>query len=230
MKEIKDSYSIILERIYVFYSLIRLLFSFALLNLVSAQESTKIPMTRNPNFKNILWVLFLLSNITFSQTNKPNIKFYTLEDGLSQATINDLLKDSSGFIWIATEDGLNRFDGKEFKHFKYIESDSTSISGNVLNKLCEDEKGNIWVGTIGNGLNYYDKNLDAFKKIKLEYASNTETISDILVGDNGIVWVTTRTSGLHRLQPKEDGSYIQKNFLSNKRLGAISIDKDESYG
>ena len=172
-------------------------------------------------------ILFtLISNITKAQDQSPRIKYFTTEDGLSQGTINDLLKDSSGFIWIATEDGLNRFDGKEFKHFKYSESDSTSISGNVLNKLCEDEKGNIWVGTIGNGLNYYDKNLDAFKRIKLEYASNTETISDILVADNGIVWVTTRTSGLHRLQPTSDGFFLQKNFLSNKRLGAISIDKD----
>ncbi len=160
----------------------------------------------------------------FSQNDEPRIKYYTLEDGLSQVTVNDLLMDSSGLVWVATEDGLNRFDGNEFRHFKYNESDTTSISGNVLNKLSEDIDGNIWVGTIGNGLNYYDRFKDSFRRIKLEYADDTETVSDILTEDNGTIWVTTRASGLHQLQPKKDGTYLQKNYLSDQRLGAISKD------
>ena len=171
----------------------------------------------------LLWSLFTFN--IFAQGDVPRIKHLTTEDGLSQATINDLIKDSSGFVWIATEDGLNRFDGKEFKHYKHSESDSTSITGNVLNKLCEDKNGNIWVGTIGNGLNYYDRKANIFKRIQLEYAYDTETISDILIEDNGIIWVATRTSGLHRLKPTGEGSYLQQNFLPGQRLGAISMDK-----
>jgi len=154
-----------------------------------------------------LLVLLLFVSTSYSQTRGVNdairIKYFTLEDGLSQASIIDLLQDSSGFVWIATQDGLNRFDGSNFKHFKYSQSDSTTISGNFINKLLEDHKGNIWVGTNGNGLNYYDPKFDLFHRVKLEgFLNENETISDLAIDDNKNIWVASRLSGLYTKRSK----------------------------
>ena len=157
------------------------------------------------------------------------IKYFTLEDGLSQVTSNDLLQDRSGFIWIATADGLNRFDGRMFKHFKHIDSDSLSISGNYITRLLEDDSGNIWVGTHGNGLNYYDQYMDVFHRIKLKYSqSENEIISEIVKDKNGTIWVATRTSGLHQIESMKNDVSSQKNYFTNQSLSGLLVDDNNS--
>jgi ligand-binding sensor domain-containing protein len=148
---------------------------------------------------------------------------------MSQVSSNDLLLDKSGFVWIATQDGLNRYDGNEFKHFKHVELDSTTISGNLTNKLLQDTKGNIWVGTIGNGLNYYDPTLDVFHRIKLEHSNDeNEIIAALAMDREGSIWVASRVSGLHKLQYNDNGSIVQTQYLKNEPLSALLFDKKEN--
>ena len=125
------------------------------------------------NFNSIIYAFFSLLTCayTFSQ-DQPRIKYFTLEDGLSQVTISDLFKDSNGFVWVGTQNGLNKFDGHEFKHYKYNELDSTTISSNSITKLQGDHIGNIWVGTLDDGLNYYDQEFDTFYRVKLGNKKN----------------------------------------------------------
>ena len=174
-----------------------------------------------------LFICLALSKISFlfAQDNL-RIKYYTLEDGISQVTINELLKDSLGFVWIGTQDGLNRFDGKEFKIYKYEESDDASISGNHVTSLLEDRSGDIWVGTLGNGLNLYDYELDVFRSIYLENpVVPNETILDMVLDSEGSVWVTTRNSGLYKIS--SDGeTYRQENFLENTSLSGLHLDQN----
>ena len=186
-------------------------------------------------FVKYLLLFFIISNyfVINAQNNSTNdylgIKYLTLEDGLSQVTINDLIKDQSGFIWIATANGLNRFDGKEFKHYKHIESDTLSISGNFINKLLEDKSGNIWVGTNGNGLNYYDQYKDVFHRIKLKYSQNeNEIISAITKDKNGIIWVASKTSGLHRLETINNELFSQDSYFSNQTLSGLLVDTNNN--
>ncbi|MEH6537128.1 MAG: two-component regulator propeller domain-containing protein [Psychroserpens sp.] len=190
------------------------------------------------NFRNP-WQIFvalyfclitLFSSSALAQSNKDafRIKQFTLEDGLSQVSTNDLLLDKFGFVWIATQDGLNRFDGNEFKYFKHSESDSTTISGNLTNKLLEDNNGDIWVGTIGNGLNKYDINKAVFRRIKLENTSDhNEIISGLAQDSNGGIWVASRISGLHRLEYNDD-TYEQTSYLHNQPLSALLYDQHGS--
>tara|TARA_Y100001933_G_scaffold24508_5_gene20706 strand:+ start:2912 stop:6877 length:3966 start_codon:yes stop_codon:yes gene_type:complete len=93
-----------------------------------------------------------------------NFDHYGLEDGLSQQTILCMVKGKDGFLWLGTQEGLNRFDGKNFKIYKNNPTDSLSISGNFINRLLEDSEGNIWVATAGEGLCYFDPNTDTFKR------------------------------------------------------------------
>ena len=173
------------------------------------------------------FIILLQAPFLFAQDD-VRIKYYTLEDGISQVTINELLKDSLGFVWIGTQDGLNRFDGKEFKTYKYNESDTTSISGNHVTSLLEDKSGDIWVGTLGNGLNLYDYELDVFRSIPLENPGvPDETILDLVLDDKGTIWVTTRNSGLYKIS-KNDKRFAQEIFLKDKSLSGLRLDANNN--
>lgn len=176
----------------------------------------------------ILILMLLLWHISgFSQNNQPRIKYFTLEDGISQVSSNDLLLDSSGFIWIATQDGLNKFDGNKFEHYKYNKQDSLTLSGNLINKLLEDSTGKIWVGTISNGLNYYDPDLNNFHRIKLKNSpDNNEIISAISEDNQKNIWVSSRISGLHKLKQTNEAVFLQENYLANKPISGLLIDQD----
>ncbi|MBU2929351.1 hybrid sensor histidine kinase/response regulator transcription factor [Winogradskyella psychrotolerans] len=172
---------------------------------------------------------FCLCFFGYAQQQQPNIKYFSLEEGLSQVTINDILQDKNGYVWIATQDGLNRFDGEKFKHYKHHDTDSTSISGNLTNTLLEDDKSNIWVGTIGNGLSYYNQDKERFYSVKLQYALNeNETISDFAIDNDGEIWVASRLSGLHKLKYLENNTFSQKNYLPNLSLGALLYDANKT--
>lgn len=173
----------------------------------------------------IFSVLLISYCVAFAQKDHSTIKYYTLEDGLSQVSTNDLLLDKSGFIWIATQDGLNKFDGTKFEHFKYDQQDSLSISGNLTNKLFEDSTGKIWVGTLGNGLNYYDPKLEVFHRIKLKKSGDSNEIISAITEDNEHnIWVGSRLSGVHRIGDINNGN-SQEIFLKGKQITGMLLDQ-----
>ena len=87
------------------------------------------------------------------------------EQGLSQGSIYDILQDSDGFLWLGTKDGLNRYDGHNFKIFTNEVTDKWSISGNTINLLFEDSSGRIWAASENEGINIYDKTSGRFHHI-----------------------------------------------------------------
>ena len=112
-----------------------------------------------------LFALAFLTSLSFSQNNTTFEKFST-EQGLSQNSIMRILQDSRGFLWICTLDGLNRYDGYQFKIFRNIPGDSTSLSNNKIVSICENKSGNIWIGTYGGGINRLDKETEVFNHYK----------------------------------------------------------------
>ncbi|MBI2967756.1 MAG: hypothetical protein HYY40_08080, partial [Bacteroidetes bacterium] len=129
--------------------------------------------------KLISFILFLLLPGLKFPVNSQSLKFHHLtnKEGLSQSTVNCILQDKSGFIWIGTQEGLNRYNGYEFLIFLNNPYDSTSISGNYITALYEDSGGNIWIGTNGGGLNLFRKNKGDFTRFS--YSENDPgSISD----------------------------------------------------
>lgn len=180
------------------------------------------------HYKLIVSFILLLTHTPLAtgficQNDSLRIKHFSLEDGLSQVSINALLKDSEGFVWVGTQDGLNRFDGNRFEQFKSREKDSTSIPGNYINTLGQDSEGNVWVGTQGNGLCWYDKETGIFHRYQLQNAGDkNESISDILFATDGVAWIASKVSGLHKLNPSSSG-YIHAQQLDIHSPNALSM-------
>ncbi len=116
-------------------------------------------------------VLFLISHILFSQS--PKMERIGIEHGLSQSSAMVIMQDREGFLWIGTWDGLNRYDGYSFVHYRHDPHDSTSISNNSINLLFEDRDGAIWVGTAGGGLNRLDKKSKTFERYSTSVSSKS---------------------------------------------------------
>ncbi|HQX72531.1 MAG TPA: two-component regulator propeller domain-containing protein [Chitinophagaceae bacterium] len=83
----------------------------------------------------------------YLQAQPLYFKNYQVSNGLSNNTINCIFQDKQGFLWFGSRNGLNRFDGKNFKVFRYKKNDTGSIGSSSVHSLCEDSKGNLWVGT-----------------------------------------------------------------------------------
>lgn len=134
-----------------------------------------------------------------------NIKFEQLSEGLSEKSVTCILQDKKGFMWFGTRNGLNRYDGVEFKIYEFVYGDSTSVSGNFINSLAEDSLGNIWVGTLDAGLNLYDRERDNFIRYQPKAndpgALSDNWISDLFIDSKNNLWVGTEKEGLELLEP-----------------------------
>ena len=113
-------------------------------------------------------LLFLPAICLLGQERGISFKQITVEDGLSQGQASFLLKDSDGYVWIGTQDGLNRFDGYSFRHFHHHPGDPVSLSNNYIWCLLEDSRRNIWVGTFGGELCRFDRKTETFQSFPLK--------------------------------------------------------------
>ncbi|HSE13830.1 MAG TPA: two-component regulator propeller domain-containing protein, partial [Rudaea sp.] len=125
---------------------------------------------------------------------------YSTPEGLSQATARAIAQDRDGFIWIGTQDGLDRFDGYGFKVYKHDRTDPASLTHNHVWALLADPDGSLWIGTQAGGLNHYDPVLDRFAAY--ESAAGSESTASRLVtalarDRGGRIWVA---NGGGRLQ------------------------------
>src|SRR5690606_36241553 len=142
----------------------------------------------------VLWNVHYVQSQSFI-SEYSHIQSLSLEDGLSQVNVNAVLKDAEGFIWVGTNDGLNRFDGYSFEVFNHQEFDSTSLGDNKIYSLFEDSNDNLWVGTNLAGLHLYNKKTKSFRRyIHRPGDVNSLTSNSILKiteDKNGILWIAT---------------------------------------
>ncbi len=133
--------------------------------------------------------LFINHNDTIGQSLEK-IKFsrFDVNAGLSNSNVTCFLHDSQGFLWIGTPDGLNKFDGTNFKIYRQIAGDTTGFYNNSINSIFEDHQGVLWVSTSNRGFYHYDRNLDRF--IAVKELSVSGEISSISEDDNGNLWIT----------------------------------------
>ncbi|TQV84885.1 hybrid sensor histidine kinase/response regulator [Aliikangiella coralliicola] len=136
--------------------------------------------------------------------DRLRFKHIGVENGLSQVTILDMVQDGKGFIWFATQEGLNRYDGYEFKVFKFSQVNPHSLSDNFIKKLYIDSQERLWVGT-RNGLNLFNYKTHQFVRLYHE-PTNLNSISSnhitaIAEDKQGFIWVGTAGGGLNKYNP-----------------------------
>ena len=147
----------------------------------------------------------------------------SVDDGLSQSTVNTIFQDSLGYMWFGTQEGLNRFDGGEFTLLKNNPADQNSLSHSWIWDITEDHQGNLWIAT-WNGLNKYNRITEEFTKyfpIPGDSTSISSTRPDCLLLDkSGNLWVATWGGGINLYRPQTDDF---RRYLPRKNdPGAIS--------
>ncbi|MDR2497130.1 MAG: hypothetical protein LBD21_08390 [Tannerellaceae bacterium] len=122
-------------------------------------------MNPTKGYASILFAIIATLAIS-SQTTK----FYSTEQGLSNSMINQIYQDKKGFIWVATENGLNKFDGNRFVVYMKSAGDTLSLKSNHVKAVFEDSSGNFWVRCSG-GLMLYDRDSDTFVELAVSDAN-----------------------------------------------------------
>ena len=142
--------------------------------------------------------------ITSAGQPRFELEYLAVEDGLSHSTVWDIHQDARGFLWFATQDGLNRYDGYEVKVYKNLPGDSHSLSDNDVLGLREDRRGWLWLAT-RTGLERFDPLSERFHRYRLdpERRSTVETMYFFFEDRLGDIWVSG-DSGLYRYLPEED--------------------------
>jgi len=191
-----------------------------------------------PSFPKICFIILIFQliftvNIYSDIFDNNPLKFrnISIEDGLTHSKINDIYQDRFGFIWIATNNGLNKYDGYEIKSYLPNLQEPNSINAYLLRRIIEDEKGNLWIGTEGGGLNQFDPISEKF----IHYTNNSdiilpaEDVNDIIKIGN-ILWLATnrglvkfdilnRTSRVYRFSKSKNGNnciwsiYNENNYI-----------------
>jgi len=130
-----------------------------------------------------------------------------IENGLSQNSVYFVLQDHHGFMWFATQDGLNRFDGYSFKVYRPDLDDRFSLSNGYVTALVEDDRGCLWVGTDSGGLNRFDPATEKFLRFRHSPANpaslSGSNISSLLIDQKSRLWVGT-SDGLDQFDPASE--------------------------
>ncbi|MDZ7755070.1 MAG: two-component regulator propeller domain-containing protein [Rhodohalobacter sp.] len=172
-------------------------------------------------------LLFLCVSIpAYSQTDEiapttligpdaPSLRFENigLENGMAQSSANTIIQDSKGFLWIATQGGLHRYDGHEFKIYSATPFDTTSLSDNWVWGMAESKNGDIWATTEATGLNRLDQATGEFTKYKHDPDDSTSMSSNQAFlpfeDSRGDLWVSTFDEGLNRMRAGDDGTFMR---------------------
>lgn len=149
--------------------------------------------------RKLLCILYLFLFLLFPSKAQTG-KFYSTNNELSSSLINQIFQDSRGFIWVATEYGLNRFDGFRFVDYMHVTGNASSIKDNYVRTVFEDSKQNLLVGCI-NGLMKYDRSTDSFHEVPMLRKGKQvfPHVVQMCELHNNEIWIVTAGQGLFKL-------------------------------
>ncbi len=170
----------------------------------------------------ILSVFFLVLIFSFkinSQISNSSFTYLTIKEGLSQSTVEAILQDRKGYMWFATNDGLNRYDGYNFTVYRYDPYDTSLISDNYVYDLCEDDSGYLWIAT-NNGLNKFDPVKNKFIRFTNNPADSTSLsfnlVQTVIKDKDNNIWVGTLSGGINLLI-QSSGKFYRFRQSNEKR-------------
>ena len=129
-----------------------------------------------------------------------------MRDGLSQSTVMSILQDSQGYLWLATESGLDRYDGYSIRAYRRERGNEHGLASDYIWTIAEDAHGDLWLATVGGGVARWDRRTDTFQQFRHDPANPDSLASDavrtLLIDARGRIWVGTFENGLDVLDPQ----------------------------
>lgn len=159
---------------------------------------------------------FLLVFCCFSLQAQDHIQFknYTITEGLSQSTVSSILQDRLGSLWIGTQDGINRFNGKTFE--VYSADKGYEICNEYINTAFKDKKGNLWFGT-NNGLVKHNTLKEKFSCFQLEGEKRLDILS-IDEDEDGFLWLGTSYGDIFKFDTNENKFHLVDNGVFKSKI------------
>ncbi len=153
----------------------------------------------------------------FAQKNLIRFQNLTIDNGLAQGSVTGIVHGKNGYIWIATAEGLHRYDGYNFKVYRNIPGDKTSLPDNYISCLFEDSKGNLLIGLYSGEVCILNKNTSQFQKLNIASGKNIETSSPVTCinqDEEGHYLIGFEGAGMIRYDSAKHKSKIFKHELS----------------
>ncbi|ERM83078.1 hypothetical protein P872_06280 [Rhodonellum psychrophilum GCM71 = DSM 17998] len=166
-------------------------------------------------------VIAFFLNIWSSFGQKPYFRHIGVENGLSHNTVFTIFQDKTGFMWFGTKDGLNRYDGHQFKIFKNVSENPKSIRNNNVLSIHESKDGELWIGT-NEGISIYDPMTEDFELFSINDQNGEAVMGQILKikeDKSGNIWMASSSAGLYRyeLQSKK----LSRFFHDPNKVGSL---------
>ncbi len=183
---------------------------------------TESRLTRSRSFFAVLTVfaVTLSGPVAASSDAYPPMRFdhVSLDQGLSQSNVFTILQDSKGLMWFGTENGLNSYNGYDFKHYRQERGNPAALGSDFIYELAEDAKGNLWVATNGGGLAKMaagDRSITSYRHDPENSNSiSNDVVRALLLNADGSMWLGTRGGGLDLFDPAS-GTFTHHSFADS---------------
>jgi len=178
--------------------------------------------------KNVFLVFFILCSFSLAAKDY-DISNLTNNDGLSNSSINTIFQDSDGILWLGTWDGLNAYNGREFKVNKPDPGNAQTISNNIIREIVEEQKDVLWVAT-DRGINRLDKRKNTFERFFVE--AGDQRVSNehsflITKNSSNKIFASIYERGVHYFDARSR-QFVNLNVAGNLRIKKIFFDLDDN--
>ena len=130
------------------------------------------------------------------------VQRYSLEEGLSQQAVNAITQDADGFMWFGTEDGLNRFDGYEFRQLRHDRANDRSLPNGWISSLVASDDG-LWISTDGGGVFFRSAQTGQLSTPEpLRNAADLQRVRGLARDSLGRIWIASREAGVAIFDPR----------------------------
>lgn len=171
----------------------------------------------------LLGLLLCCSSVFAGLPETPQFRQVTVADGLPSSTLYAVTQDKKGYLWIASKDGLARYDGVSYKIYRYEPGNENALPGNVVQALYVDPQDRLWIAIEGQGISRLSADRRSFTHFRK--SSHPEMGSDdvwaMTMTADGALWFGTFAGGLHRM----DATGNITRFISDKsNLNSLPTD------
>lgn len=181
----------------------------------------------------VLLVLFLSTTLKIN-AQSVSFKHLSVANGLSQSDINTIYQSPNGYMWFGTHDGLNKYDGYNFTHYRPNTKIGNTINSNLIVDVTGDANNNLWIGTTGGGISFFDNKTEKFlnytHKKKSESSIGSNYVRDLLLDTKNRLWVST-SKGLDVTDiPKTNDSLVFQHITLPKYFERVEVMYESKSG